>query len=365
MPYSAVGMEKGELDTPALLLDMDRLERNIDKMAARCRECDVAWRPHTKGSKTPAIAHKLIAAGAIGITCAKLGEAEVMATAGIRDILIANQVVGKGKAARLASLQRQADVMVAVDDPHHIEEISAAAQTAGVNVRVLVEVNIGMERCGTAPGEPALELARKAEAAPGITFAGIMGYEGHTMLMPDDEKVPEVAKAIGLLTETAEHIRAAGLEVPIVSAGGTGTLAYTPTYPCMTEVQAGGGIMMCVVYDELMHARGFEHALTVLTTVVSRPAPDRAYVDAGRKASHHEFCLPRVVGREGITFSNLAAEHGYLALEGAETPLRVGEKIEFIPGYSDLTVCLYNTFHGIRNGRVEAVWDIQGRGKLE
>ncbi len=365
MPYSAVGMEKGELDTPALLLDMDRLERNIEKMAARCRACDVAWRPHTKGSKTPAIAHKLIAAGAIGITCAKLGEAEVMAAAGIRDILIANQVVGKGKTARLANLQRQADVMVAVDDSYHIEEISGAAQAAGVNVRVLVELNIGMERCGTAPGEPALELARKAEAAPGIIFAGIMGYEGHTVLMPDEEKEPEVAKAIGLLTETAELIRASGLEVSIVSAGGTGTLSYTPTYPCITEVQAGGGILACVLCEELMLAKGFEHALTILTTVVSRPAPDRGYVDAGRKASNNEYCLPRVVGRGGITFTNLAAEHGYLALEGAGTSLSVGEKIEFIPGYSDLTVFLYNTLHGVRNGRVEAVWEIQGRGKLE
>ncbi len=364
MSYSAVGMEKWALDTPALMLDLDRLEANISRMVSRCRACGIAWRPHTKGSKTPAIAHKLLSAGAVGITCAKLGEAEVMAAAGIRDILIANQVVGDLKMARLVHLQRHANVMVAVDHPVHIQAISEAARTLGVEVRVLVEINIGMDRCGVQPGKPALELAQQADAAPGVVFAGIMGYEGHAMMLSDDEKKPACVEAIGHLADTRAHIEAAGLKVGIVSAGGTGTLAFTPDCSGLTEVQAGGGIMMDTLYSGGMYVKGLEHALTILTTVVSHPVPDRAYVDAGRKTTNMEFGLPGVAGREGITVVGLSAEHGYLKLEGPGTSLQIGEKIELISGYSDMTVFLHDRIYGIRNDRVEVVWDILGRGKL-
>ncbi|MDA0746673.1 MAG: alanine racemase, partial [bacterium] len=208
MSYSPIGMEKQALDTPALLLDLDRLETNIARIAARCRECGVNWRPHTKGNKTPAIAHKLLDAGAIGITCAKLGEAEVMAAAGIKDILVANQIVGERKMARLVNLRRHADVMVAIDHPLHIQAISEAAQAVGVEIRVLVEVDIGMGRCGTAPGKPALELAQQAHAAPGVQLAGVMGYEGHAMDLPDDKKEIACAQAIAHLADAKALIEA-------------------------------------------------------------------------------------------------------------------------------------------------------------
>ncbi len=365
MFHSPVGMEKWALDTPALLLDLDRLEANIARIVSRCRECGIAWRPHIKGNKTPAIAHKLLSAGAIGITCAKLGEAEIMAAAGIRDILIANQIVGDLKIARLVHLQRHADVMVAVDHPVHIQAISEAAQAVGVEVRVLVEIDIGMHRCGVQPGRPALELGYQAHAAPGVRFAGIMGYEGHAMMLPDDEKKPACAEAIGHLAETRTQLEASGLEVGIVSAGGTGTLAFTPACPGLTEIQAGGGIMMDTLYSGGMYVEGLEHALSVLTTVVSHPAPDRAFIDAGRKTTNAEYSLPRVMEKAGVTVTALSAEHGYLRLEGPGTSLQIGEKIELISGYSDLTVCLHDRLYGIRNDRVEVVWDILGRGKLQ
>ena len=188
MPYSPIGQSIQVLDTPALLIDLDKMENNIQKMAARCRDSELHWRPHAKGHKTPAIAHKQLRAGAIGITCAKLGEAEVLADAGISDILVANQVVGREKVARLVNLRRRADVMVAVDDPVHIHAISDAATDVGVEVRVLIEVDVGMKRCGVLPGAPTLALAQQADAAPGVVFAGIMGYEGHAMALDDAAK---------------------------------------------------------------------------------------------------------------------------------------------------------------------------------
>ena len=175
MPYSPIGQSIQVLDTPALLIDLDKMENNVQKMAARCRDSGLHWRPHAKGHKTPAIAHEQLRAGAIGITCAKLGEAEVLADAGISDILVANQVVGREKVARLVNLRRRADVMVAVDDPVHIRAISDAATDVGVEVRVLVEVDVGMKRCGVPPGDPTLALAQQADAAPGVVFCGDYG----------------------------------------------------------------------------------------------------------------------------------------------------------------------------------------------
>ncbi len=365
MSYSPVGFEKWDLDTPALMLDLDLLENNIARIAARCKVCGVRWRPHTKGNKTPAIAHKLLDAGAIGITCAKLGEAEVMAASGIKDILVANQVVGERKMARLTHLQRHADVMVAVDHPVHVNMISEAAQAVGVSVRVLVELDIGMGRCGVGPGKPALELAQRAQVAPGVVFSGLMGYEGQAMDLPDTQKEAACVEAIAHLAVSRERIEASGIECPIVSAGGTGTLAYTPDCPGLTEIQAGGGIMMDTFYATALGVRGLDHALSILATVVSRPAPDRAYIDAGRKTTTSQFGLPWVKGRDGIDVVGLSAEHGYLELKNTDRPLRIGDKIELISGYSDMTVFLHNQIYGIRNDRVEAVWDILGRGKLQ
>ncbi len=365
MSYSPVGFEKWDLDTPALMLDLDLLENNVARIAARCKACGIHWRPHTKGNKTPAIAHKLLDAGAIGITCAKLGEAEVMAASGIRDILVANQVVGDRKMARLTHLQRHADVMVAIDHPVHVRMISEAARGVGVNVRVLVEVDIGMQRCGVTPGKAALELAQQAHAVPGVAFAGLMGYEGQAMDLPDREKETACADAISLLADSRELIETSGIECPIVSAGGTGTLAFTPSCPGLTEIQAGGGIMMDTFYATSMGVTGLDHALSILATVVSHPAPDRAFIDAGRKTTSSQFGLPWVKDRDGIDVVGLSAEHGYLELKNTDRPLRIGDKIELISGYSDMTVFLHNQIYGIRNDRVEAVWDILGRGKLQ
>ncbi|HCR19167.1 MAG TPA: hypothetical protein DIU35_16940 [Candidatus Latescibacteria bacterium] len=365
MALSPVGMNKWDLDTPALLVDLDKMEKNIGRMASICKKSGINWRPHTKGNKTPAIAHKLLDAGAIGITCAKLGEAEVMAAAGIKDILVANQVVGKPKMDRLVNLQRHSDVMVSIDNPVHVGMISEAATEVGVSVRVLVEIDIGMNRCGVSPGKPALALAQQAEAAAGVEFAGIMGYEGHAMDLPPETKASACAKAISHLADVRELIEGSGLRCGIVSAGGTGSLEHTPQCPGLTEIQAGGGIFMDTFYPSAMDVKGLDQALTILTTIVSHPAPDRAYMDAGRKTTFGAFSLPEVKDNPGLKVTALSAEHGYLEITSGNNSVGVGDKIELISGYSDMTVFLHNHFYGIRKDRVEAIWEILGRGKLQ
>ncbi len=363
MSTRIVDRSKWELDTPALLADLDVVEQNIARLAAFCREAGVHWRPHTKGRKVPALAHKELAAGAIGVTCAKLGEAEVMAAAGMRDILIANQVVGPAKAARLANLLRHADVIVTVDSIENAEELSAAATTAGTRLRVLVEVNVGMNRAGVEPGEPVERLSEKVAALPGLRYAGLMGWEGHCGGIADPEKKrAAIEEAVGRLTGSAERCRKAGLPVDIVSCGGTSTYQVTARLPGITEVQAGGGVFGDVLYE----SRGVHHpfGLTVLTTVTSRPTPTRIIVDAGRKAMSVDVALPRPKGLAAVDSVSLSAEHGRIELREPNLDLRVGDKVEWIVGYGDTTVCLHDELVGVRGERVEVVWPVAARGKL-
>ena len=364
---SLIGLPKQEIDTPALLVDLAALERNIERMArVIVREAGVRWRPHTKGIKTPAIAHMLLGAGASGVTCAKLGEAEVMAAAGIRDILIANQVVGPQKVARLVNLRRHADVVSAVDCVEQIEALDRAAREKGVRLRVVIEVNVGMNRAGVEPGEPVLSLARKIAALPGLQFAGVMTWESLALRIADqEEKRRVVAEALQKLTGSAKLCRDAGLPAEIVSCGGTGTYWMSAFQPGVTEIQAGGGVLGDLNYSRNFRVPGHEHALTVLSTVTSRPTPTRIICDAGRKTMSTEAGPPEPAGIANVKSVGLSAEHGKIELEApGETP-RVGDKIEWIVAYGDVTVALHDVFYGIRDGRVEVVWPILGRGKLQ
>ena len=363
-PGTFIGCDKNELDTPALWVDLDIMERNIAKMGQFIQNAGINWRPHTKGIKIPAIAHKLLAAGAIGVTCAKLGEAEVMAAAGIHDILIASQVVGTTKASRLANLCHHADVIVAVDWFDNARQLSEAACRAGVSIRVVVEVNTGMDRCGVLPGQSAVNLATQLAKLPGLRFSGVMGWEGHTVGIEDlDEKNRCVHLAVGSLVETAQMIRSAGLATPIVSCGGSGSYRITALIPGVTEVQAGGAVLGDVTYVEW--GAQTEPGLFVLATVVSRPAPERAVVDAGRKAMNGEVSMPVVRDIPGLCLMRLNAEHGVLAIEDPNATLKVGDKLDFIAGYGDNTVFLHDTLFGVRKGMVEIAWEVLARGRLD
>lgn len=363
MPSSDVGRSKWDLDTPVLLADLDVVEANIARLAGFLREAGIHWRPHTKGQKVPALAHKELAAGAIGVTCAKLGEAEVMAAAGIRDILIANQVVGPVKATRLAALCRHADPIATVDSIENAEELSAAASRAGARLRVVVEVNVGMNRAGVEPGDAVVLLSRKVCALPGLRWVGLMGWEGHCAGIADPaQKRQAIEEAVGRLTASAALCRQAGLPVEIVSCGGTSTYQVTAGLPGITEIQAGGGIFGDVLYE----SRGVHHpfGLTVLSTVTSRPTPTRIIVDAGRKTMSADAALPRPLGLDGVGSVSLSAEHGRIELTRPNENLRVGDKLEWVVGYGDTTVCLHDELAGVRVEHVEAVWPVLARGKL-
>lgn len=364
MGRNEIGLKQSELDTPVLLVDLDKLERNIERTAALLKDAGVSWRPHTKGQKVPAIAHKEIAAGAIGVTCAKLGEAEVMAAGGVRSILIASQVVGPQKARRLAHLGRQTEVIVAVDSVENVKELDVAGREAGVRIPVVLEVNLGMNRAGVDPGEPSVALARKVHESAGLRFVGVMGWEGHTRRQREPEaRRAAVEEAVGKLTRTAELCREAGLPVEIVSCGGTGTEEFSGRIAGVTEIQAGGIIFNDMYYAPLGVDREF--ALTVLSTVISRPTPTRIITDSGKKTMSSDGAVPKPIGVEGVKSVSLSAEHGTIELEQPCTDLKVGDKLEWIVGYSDTTVFLHEELYGVRGGRVEVCWPVLGRGKLQ
>lgn len=358
------GADKSAVDTPALFVDLDILEANIARIAEACRQGGITWRPHTKGIKVPQIARKLIEGGAAGITCAKLGEAEVMVAHGFSDILIANQIVGVQKIARLVALRRSCDVMVAVDSRENVAAIAEAAHAAGVTIRLVIEVDMGMKRAGVAPGEACVSLAKVITGQNGVSFAGLMGWEGQTAGIVDaNEKRAAVIAAVKVIAGTAEMCRNAGLPVGIVSCGGTGTYWITAAQPGITEIQAGGGVF-CDVHYRKDFAVGHPYALTVMTTVTSRPTPNRIICDAGKKTMSSDAAMPEPLGLGNIRAARLSAEHGTIELnDRSETP-RVGDRLEWVVGYSDTTVHLHEEIYATRNGRIEVVWPILGRGKI-
>jgi len=313
-------MNAAEIDTPALCLDIEVVEANIQRMADYFSDRSVRLRPHSKTHKSPTLAHMQLEAGAIGITCAKLGEAEVMAAAGVKDILIANQIVGSSKIARLVNLAAHTEVMVAVDDARNVADLDAAARTKGVRLRTLIEVDIGMQRCGVAPGQPVLELAKRIVAAPGLRFEGLMGYEGHTIFTEDIEERREKTQAsLKLLTDSADLLRRQGIPVSIVSSGGTGTYFITGVYPGITELQVGSYITMDGQYRDLPGV-DFDCGLTLRATVISTRGDDLAITDAGMKALTHDFGLPVVTDPPGWQLTYLAEEHGFLKRVGGPAP---------------------------------------------
>jgi D-serine deaminase-like pyridoxal phosphate-dependent protein len=359
-----IGCSKFDLDTPALLLDLAAMERNIARMASTFRAAGVGWRPHTKAIKVPQLAHTLLRAGAHGVTCAKLGEAEVMAAAGIHDILIANQIVGKTKIARLMNLLPQADVVVAVDDLDNVLELDAAAFAAHLQPRVVIEVDIGMHRAGVSPGGDVVELARRIDACEGLRFAGLMGWEGHTVHIADPSaKQRAVEQSVGLLTASADRCREVGLAVDIVSCGGTGTYQHTARLPGITELQAGGGIFCDIYYHDTMQV-DHEFALTVLATITSRPVATRIICDSGKKTMSGDAALPRPLIEAPVASLGLSAEHATIHLAEPDTRFKVGDRIEFIVGYTDTTTMLHDELYALRDGQVQAIWPILGRGKL-
>lgn len=354
---SAVGRNRHDLVTPALILDLPAARRNIKKMADRLKTMPAKLRPHIKVHKSPELALIQVDAGAIGISTATVWEAIVMVRSGLDGIFIVNTLAGREKLAALAEIARDADVMVAVDDAQNAAAIAAAARAANSTVGVMIEVDTGMDRAGVDSAEQAVALAGKLAGLKGIRLVGVTGYEGHCSLTPDrDLRSAKQRTAMGLLGEVAAEMRAAGFPVPIVSAGGTATWDWTAQSPGVTEIQAGSYAVMDNFHGPM--AADFEHALTVLATVISRP-PERVIVDAGNK-SLGAPALSTIRGHD-LTGMRFDEEHG-IFIATPDHPLHVGDVVELVPGYAPGTVNWYDAYHVVEGDRVVDIWPVIPRG---
>ncbi len=366
MVQTLIGATKAELDTPVLCLDVEQFEHNLRHMAEVVAAGGKAWRPHSKCHKSPTIAWRELGEGAAGITCAKLGEAEVFAAAGIHNILVANVLAGPRKAERVAALCRWSTPIICCDHFVQAEAISAACRRLGVTARVLIDINIGMNRTGIRPGKDAVELAQAIDRMDGLELLGVMGYEGHLLRLTDAaDKTRQIREAISILESAKEAFDRHGLRCDIVSAGGTGSVHITSQCPAVTELQSGGGVFGDPMYSEQMGLEGCAPAVTVLATVVSRPALNRAVLDAGRKTTNPDLCMPRLKGYPDATIKFLSAEHCTLELGPESQELKIGDQVELFVGYNDFTTPLHDEFHVFRKNRLEAIWPISGRGRIQ
>jgi len=351
-----VGLATSEIPTPALLLDLDKLDFNLRAMSESLKAGTCALRPHIKAHKCPTIAALQVEHGAIGICCAKTGEAEVMATAGIRDILVANEVVDANKIGVLAGLARYCDIMVLVDTKENADQISSIARKFGSKVGLLIDVDVRLNRCGVREPRIALDLAKHIVGLDNVYLAGISAYEGGHGL---DQQTVAACMAKGIRTK--EMIEGAGIPITIVSAGSTGTWKWTSAYPGVTEIQAGSYALMELAYAE--ENLPFQIAISVLTTVISR-FQQRVVLDAGQKAISQELGKPRVKDENSTTVT-LHEEHGLLDLTTDTARLSVGDRLELLPYHCPTTTNLYDNYVCTRNDRVEAVWPIPARGRTD
>jgi 3-hydroxy-D-aspartate aldolase len=368
------GMALQEVDTPALLIDLDAFERNLRRMSEAVATAGIRLRPHVKTHKSPIIAHRQMALGAVGICCQKVSEAEVMVREGIGDVLVSNEVVGAGKLDRLAALARDARVAVCVDDIDNVAEVAAAAERFDVKLSVLVEIDVGARRCGIAPGEPALRLAAAIARSNSLRFAGLQAYHGAAQhLRTHGERRDAIARATDLTRSTVDLLSRDGLKCEIVGGAGTGTFELEAASGVFNELQAGSYIFMDADYARNRKADGtafdvFEHALFVFATVMSRPNDERAVVDAGHKSAAVDSGPPEPFDLPGVVYRRPSDEHGVLLSEGGRLPQR-GHKLLLVPGHCDPTVNLHDWYVCVRGlhgatPHVEAVWPISARGAV-
>jgi len=356
-----------KVDTPALVLDLDAFERNLQRMADALRGRNVRLRAHAKSHKCPEIALRQVALGAVGICCQKVSEAAVFVEAGIKDVLVTNQVMGGGKLRHLASLARKARVGVLVDDALQVTALAAAAEAHGVTLDVYVEVNVGANRCGVAPGDAAVGLARQIDASAGLRFAGLQCYHGPAQhLRSPEARMAAIAAACEAAGMTRRAIEAAGIAVERITGAGTGTFVHERDSGVFNEIQAGSYIFMDRDYGDNQRGEGdiaFEHALFVRTAVMSRATGEYGIVDAGLKASSVDSGMPTVWQRPELSYVKAADEHGVIATP-AKATLKLGDVLMLVPGHCDPTVNLYDELVCFRGDKVEALWPIAARGAL-
>jgi 3-hydroxy-D-aspartate aldolase len=374
-PPANVGMALADVDTPALVIDLDAFERNLRRMAGFSAHAGVRLRAHAKTHKSPVIAARQVALGAVGVCCQKVSEAEAMVEGGIGDVLVSNEVAGRPKLDRLASLARRARIGVCVDDPTNVAELEAAAARAGTSLDVMVEIDVGGKRCGVAPGEAAARIAKLVAAAPHLSFSGLQAYHGSAQHVREAaERRNHIMRAVALVQETQRALRALGLEAGIVSGAGTGTYENEAGSGVYNELQCGSYIFMDADYARNREADGsafatYEHALFVYATVTSVPVPERAVVDAGLKAFSIDSGMPVPWQLPGAVYHRPSDEHGVLDLVASTTRPARGDKVLIVPGHCDPTVNLHDWYVGVRGlgtdaARVESVWPVAARGAV-
>jgi 3-hydroxy-D-aspartate aldolase len=364
---AAIGMRLEEVDTPALILDLDAFETNIrrlnESVAGRVRV-----RAHAKTHKCPEIGKRQVAAGAVGVCCQKVSEAEAMVEGGIRDVLVSNELIGARKLERLAALAKRARIGVCVDQAANVRDLQAAAAKAGATIDVYLELEVGMRRCGVAPGEPAVALAREVVASPNLKFAGMHAYHGRAQhIRSHEERKAVIASSAAAVRNTRGLLADAGIACPIVTGAGSGTFMFEVELGAWDEIQPGSYVFMDWDYAKNEWAPPlprFEHSLFVLATVMSRPSANVAVVDAGLKASSVDSGMPGVWERPGLAYTHASDEHGWVeGKRGSDIP-DIGERILLVPGHCDPTVNLYDWYVCTRGGVVEALWPITARGAL-
>lgn len=359
-----------ELETPAIVVDLDVLERNISSLADYCSRSGLNLRPHTKTHKIPEIARMQVAAGARGITVAKVGEAEVMAAAGMDDILVHYPVLGKEKLESLATLARDRKIVIAIDSIVTAEAISSAAAAVGSRIHLLVEFDSGMRRCGVGTPEEAETLAKAISRLPGVNFAGITTFPGHIWAAPDQQAGP-LAEVSAMISEIKSRLQRSGLPCEIVSAGSTPTARNSHLVEGLTETRPGtyvfndrntAGMGACTWDDCALH---------VLVTVVSTAVKGRAIVDGGSKTFSGDRCLSgdktgfgRVVEHPEVDFTAMSEEHGHMDLGASDYSAKVGDRLTIIPNHVCPCVNMHDTIHYHRNGQVEGSWAVAARGKV-
>jgi 3-hydroxy-D-aspartate aldolase len=374
-PPAKIDATLAEVDTPALVIDLDAFERNLQRMASFVKHAGVRLRAHAKTHKSPDVAARQVALGAVGVCCQKVSEAEVMVAGGIADVLVANEVAGAAKLDRLAALARRAKVGVCVDDADNVAELEAAAAKAGATLDVLVEVDVGGRRCGAAPGAAAARIAELVARAPHLRFAGLQAYHGSAQHVREaGERRDLIARAVGFVEDTQRALKAAGLEAGVVTGAGTGTYENEAASGVYNELQCGSYVFMDADYARNKRADGsffadYEHALFVYATVMSLPVPERAVVDAGLKAFSTDSGLPLPWKLPGAVYQRPSDEHGILDLTSSVERLNRGDKVLLVPGHCDPTVNLHDWYIGVRGlgtaqPQVECLWPVAARGAL-
>ena len=363
IPYQ-IGMDKWEIDTPALLLDLDVMEKNINEMANFVASVGTNLRPHIKNHMSPIVARKQLDAGAVGFCCQSIGEAEIVGSWGIRDILLSNEIVGSTKIRRLMALKNYTDVKVAIDNLENAAQLSQAAMTHDHVLEVFIDLNTGYHRCGVEPVEPALAFAKEVAKMEGLRIAGLNGYSPMHEYDPETRRKRQ-EEMLKPTVETKELLEKNGITLDTVSAGCTAVYDIAASYPGITEIQPGTYAFMDLNNEELLGTApaDLDYALTILTTVISAPTDDRVVVDVGNKAMgegnkplEKETALFRDI--EGVQLFRLSAEHGRIRLVNPSRELKVGDKIELTVPYCDGTVNRWTKYYCLKEGRLEAVWDI-------